>query len=123
VAAKTKKPWPTKAVMTQIYDMKLWGGKDFDFYSGAGSHNPEIINPYLNALTTFLESLSTPLVICDLGCGDFNIGRHLIKSSKKYMAIDIVESLIVRNKKHYKEDNLEFHCLDITKDGSKTIRL
>ena len=113
---KAKKPWPTKAVMTQIYDMKLWGGKAFDFYSGAGSHNPKIINPYLNSLTTFLESFSIPLVVCDLGCGDFNVGKHLTKSAKKYIAIDIVETLINRNKKLYKEDNLEFHCLDIVKD-------
>lgn len=113
---KAKKPWPTKAIMTQIYDMKLWGGNEFDFYSGAGSHNAEIINPYLNTLNTFLGSFSIPLVVCDLGCGDFNIGRHLVKSTKKYIAIDIVESLVSRNKKHFKEDNLEFHCLDIAKD-------
>jgi len=116
VAVKAKKPWPTKAVMAQVYDMKLWGGKALDFYSGAGSHNPEIVNPYLNTLTTFLESFSTPLVVCDLGCGDFNIGSHLVKSTKKYIAIDIVEKLISRNKKLYKEDNLEFYCLDIAKD-------
>ncbi|PTM07449.1 MAG: SAM-dependent methyltransferase [Bacteroidetes bacterium] len=113
---KAKKPWPTKAVMTQIYDMKLWGGKAFDFYSGDGSYNPTIINPYLNALTTFLESFSMLLVVCDLGCGDFNIGNQLVKSTKKYIAIDIVEELIIRNKKLYKEDNLEFYCLDIAKD-------
>ena len=46
----------------------------------------------------------------------FYIGRHLVKTAKKYIAIDIVESLIDRNKRHYKEDNLEFHCLDIAKD-------
>lgn len=113
---KAKKPWPTKDVMNQVYDMKLWGGKTFDFYSGAGSHNPEIINPYLDALVRFLESFSTPLVVCDLGCGDFNIGSQFVKSAKRYIAIDIVESLIDRNKKLYKANNLEFQCLDISKD-------
>lgn len=113
---KAKKRWPTKAVMTQIYAKKLWGGKAFDFYSGAGSHHPEIINPYLNSIATFLESFSTPLVVCDLGCGDFNVGKHLTKSAKKYIAIDIVEKLINRNKKLYKVDNLEFLCLDIAND-------
>jgi hypothetical protein len=116
VAIKAKNPWPTKAAMTQVYDMKLWGGKTFDFYSGAGSHNPEIINPYLDALVRFLESFSTPLVVCDLGCGDFNIGSQFVKFAKRYIAIDIVESLIDRNKKLYKANNLEFQCLDISKD-------
>ena len=113
---KTKKPWPTKDVMIQIYDKKLWGGKEFDFYSGTGSHDAEIINPYLDALITFLESHNNALVVCDLGCGDFNIGKHLTKYTKKYIAVDIVENLINRNKNLYKEDNLDFSCLNITKD-------
>lgn len=113
---KTKKAWPTKDVMTQIYEMNLWGGATFDFYSGIGSHDPKIINPYLDALITFLKSHKASLVICDLGCGDFNIGKHLTKYSKKYIAVDIVENLIHRNKNLYKEDHLEFHCLDIAKD-------
>jgi len=117
VSKKTKTPWPTKAVMNQIYDMHLWGGHEFDFYSGIGSHEPKIIDSYLKAINAFLESHETPLEVCDLGCGDFNIGKHLTKYSKKYIALDIVEDLIIRNKELYKEDNLEFYCLDITKDA------
>ena len=113
---KTKKPWPTKDVMTQIYDMKLWGGKEFDFYSGSGSHDSKIVTPYLETIMAFLNTHNRPLVVCDLGCGDFNIGKHLTKYAQKYIAIDIVEKLIERNKSLYKEDHLEFRCLDITKD-------
>ncbi|WP_345274115.1 class I SAM-dependent methyltransferase [Flaviramulus aquimarinus] len=102
--------------MNQIYDMNLWGGTTFDFYSGIGSHDPKIINPYLEHLIVFLESHNNSLVVCDLGCGDFNIGKHLAKYTKKYIAIDIVEKLINRNKKIFEEDNLEFYCLDIAKD-------
>jgi hypothetical protein len=116
VSKKPKKPWPIKAVMNQIYDMHLWGGNEFDFYSRIGSHNPEIINPYLNVIIAFLESHNNNLIVCDLGCGDFNIGKHLTKYTQKYIAIDIVENLIIRNKTLYKENNLEFLCLDITKD-------
>ncbi len=113
---KVKKPWPTKDVMTQIYEMSLWGGAAFDFYSGIGSHDPKIIDSYLKAIITFLETHNNKLTVCDLGCGDFNIGKHLTKYSKKYIALDIVENLIDRNKKLYKADNLEFYCLDIIED-------
>ena len=113
---KVKKPWPTKDVMTQIYEMSLWGGAAFDFYSGIGSHDPKIIDSYLKAIITFLETHNKKLTVCDLGCGDFNIGKHLTKYSKKYIALDIVENLIDRNKKLYKADNLEFYCLDIIED-------
>lgn len=113
---KIKTPWPTKAVMDQIYDLKLWGGKAFDFYSGSGSHDPKIINPYLESIMSFLNAHHSSLVVCDLGCGDFNIGKHLTKYTKKYIAVDIVEKLITRNKKIFKADNLEFYCLNATED-------
>lgn len=115
MSKKVKQPWPTKAVMNQIYDRHLWGGNEFDFYSGEGSHNPEIINPYLKALIQFLKTHHNNIVVCDLGCGDFNIGKHLVSYSKKYIAIDIVENLIRRNKDLYKANNLEFYCFDIAK--------
>ena len=102
--------------MQQIYEMKLWGGAAFEFYSGEGSHNPKITTPYLNTIISFLKSHNNNLVVCDLGCGDFNIGKHLAKYTRKYIAIDIVEKLIDRNKALFIKDNLEFHCLDITED-------
>lgn len=117
---KAKTPWPTKAVMQQVYDMKLWGGDTFDFYSGAGSHDLSIAQPYLEAVIPFLKSHNNALTVCDLGCGDFNIGKHLINYTKHYFAIDIVESLILRNKSKFNDDNLEFHCLDIAKDALPT---
>lgn len=113
---KNKKPWPTQKVMNQIYEKNLWGGKAFDFYSGSGSHDTKIITPYLNSVIAFLKSQKPPLIVCDFGCGDFNIGKQLTKYSKKYFAVDIVEKLIDRNKNLYKEDHLEFNCLDISKD-------
>ena len=103
-------------MMQQVYEMKLWGGKEFEFYSGIGSHDSNIINPYLHNIITFLSSHNNSLIVCDLGCGDFNIGKHLSKYTRKYIAVDIVEKLIDRNKALFIEDNLEFHCLDITKD-------
>ena len=113
---KPKTPWPTKDAMQQVYDLHLWGGKDFDFYSGDGSHNIKIIEPYLHSVSTFLKSHNNSLTVCDLGCGDFNIGKQLINYTKKYIGIDIVENLIERNKTLFKAENLEFHCLNIVED-------
>ncbi|PKD17607.1 SAM-dependent methyltransferase [Salegentibacter salinarum] len=113
---KITKPWPTKDAMAQIYEKNLWGGKRSEFYSGLGSHRPEIVNPYIAVISDFLKNFETPPVVCDLGCGDFNIGKELVKYSKKYIAIDIVTDLIAHNKKEFKADNLEFHSLDIAED-------
>ena len=108
-----KKPWPTKNAMEQVYAQKLWGENNSDFYSGDGSHLPEIVHPYISALTTFLTSFKHPLVVCDLGCGDFNVGKELVQHTKNYIAVDIVTELIAHNKEQFKAENLEFHCLDI----------
>ena len=115
-AKKIKKPWPTKKAMEQVYEAKLWGDNGSDFYSGDGSHHPELVGPYVDALQFFLRSFENPLTVCDLGCGDFNIGEALVANTKKYIAVDIVEDLINFNKKKFQVPNLEFHCLDIAKE-------
>ena len=110
---KIKKPWPTKDAMAQIYENNLWGGNRSEFYSGLGSHHSETVNPYITVVSAFLKDLETPPVVCDMGCGDFNIGKELVKYCKKYIALDIVPELITHNRKEFKADNLEFHALDI----------
>ncbi|MFD1062271.1 class I SAM-dependent methyltransferase [Winogradskyella litorisediminis] len=102
--------------MQQIYKQQLWGTDGSDFYSGEGSHEEQITKPYIETVLNFLKSHDKKLTVCDLGCGDFNIGCHLVNYSKHYFAIDIVDELIERNKQLFKAENLEFHCLDISKD-------
>ena len=113
---RKRKPWPTKDAMEQVYELNLWGKNDSEFYSGDGSHHPDIINPYIAAVTSFLKTFTPYLSICDLGCGDFNVGKELVQFSKKYIAIDIVPGLIEYNSRTFKKENLEFKCLDISID-------
>lgn len=113
---ENKTPWPTKAVMHQIYEKHLWGGVEFDFYSGWGSHAPELITPYTKSVRDFLLSFKNPISVVDLGCGDFNIGKHLYNYTKSYIGIDIVDNLIDRNSINFKATHLNFLCLDISKD-------
>jgi hypothetical protein len=113
---RIKNSWPTKQAMEQVYEMKLWGNNNSSFYSGSGSHQLEIVKPYIAAVTLFLTSFKIPITVCDLGCGDFNVGKELVKHAKKYNAIDIAAPLIAFNKENFKAPNLEFYCLDIAND-------
>ena len=113
---KNKKPWPTKDAMDQVYKMKLWGSNNAEFYSGSGSHQPEIIEPYIETISTFLTSFKNPITVLDLGCGDFNIGKNFVNFTQKYTAVDIVSELIKYNTEHFKAENLNFECLDIATD-------
>lgn len=113
---KVKTPWPTKDAMSQIYEKNLWGGIPTKFYSGEGSHDPVLVTPYINVISDFLQSFETPITVCDLGCGDFNVGNELVEFAAHYHAVDIVPALIERNKTLFKNENLLFHCLDVAVD-------
>ena len=115
-AKRNKKPWPTKKAMQQVYQERLWGSGASEFYSGEGSHLPEIVEPYVKTVIDFLSQFNKNISVCDLGCGDFNIGKELVSYTRKYIAVDIVPELILRNQNLFQIPNLEFHCLDIAKD-------
>jgi SAM-dependent methyltransferase len=117
---KRKPPWPTQAAMAQVYEASLWGQNGSPFYSGSGSHHPAIVVPYVQAVTGFLQSFPAPMTVCDLGCGDFNVGRALVPYAKHYTAVDIVPELIDYNRTHFQMPHLEFQCLDISKDPLPT---
>jgi hypothetical protein len=116
----SKKPWPTKDAMAQIYENNLWGGEQAEFYSGLGSHHPEVVNSYVRVVAKFLQRFETPLVVCDLGCGDFNVGKELVPYTHSDKAIDIVPDLIAWNKKKFQQDKLEFYTLNIATDELPT---
>ncbi len=111
-----KQPWPTQKAMCQIYKENFWGGEKGAFYSGVGSHDAAILDPYLREVKAFLTSFNPLLKVCDLGCGDFNVGKELVKLTKEYIAVDIVPELIERNKRLFSSKQLSFHCLDLATD-------
>lgn len=113
---QSKTPWPTKKAMIQVYEENLWGGGETEFYSGLGSHHPKVVEPYISVVSQFFKTLASPPVVCDLGCGDFNIGKQLLAFAKTYKAIDIVPDLIAHHQKTFQQKHLEFYTLDIAKD-------
>ena len=103
-----------KESMRKIYLKKWWGGKA-EFYSGRGSHDSHIIDPYINFVIKFVEENKISSIV-DLGCGDFNIGSKIYKYVQKYIAIDVVPELVEFNRSIYRSDNLHFLCLDAIED-------
>ena len=99
-------------IFKRVYEQKIWNKtSDLDFDSGPGSHNVDVLKPYLNAIISFLNE-NRNMIITDLGCGDFNVGSNLVKFSKKYIAIDVVGNLIDRNK-IFESNRLIFKKIDV----------
>jgi SAM-dependent methyltransferase len=100
-----------------IYKDQGWGNNNTTFFSGIGSHDSYLISPYIGVVKSFFKELKYKPNITDIGCGDFNIGKKLISYTGKYLALDVVTSLIEYNKNKYQNLNVNFKTLDITKES------
>ena len=72
-------------------------------------------NVYVTAVRDFLLSFDEKPDVVDLGCGDFTMGSKIRPYCDRYVACDIVEGLIRRNRARYSKD-VEFRVVDITSD-------
>jgi hypothetical protein len=106
----------TQQVFTKIYEKKMWGCYGKDYFSGHGSRRSELIEPYIQSVSRFLDSFDTPLRAVDLGCGDFFVGQHLCRKTSHYLGCDIVSGLIDRNRARYSNSKTEFRQLNIIED-------
>ncbi len=114
--------WKNKSnqeIFEEIYQQNIWGKSTDDnspFFSGGGSHGTDVVDSYVANVENFLRSIQKKPVIVDLGCGDFNIGKHFFPLSAKYIGCDVVSSLVDFNKQKYVNKNLSFIHLDAVKD-------
>ena len=102
---------------TRVYQTNEWGvseQRDQPFYSGEGSHLPDLVEAYVTAVTAFLSALPTKPDVVDLGCGDFNIGARIRPLCGRYVACDIVGPLIAFNQQKFADLDVDFRCLDVT---------
>lgn len=110
----------TAEVFERIYRHSAWGRApqtDTPFYSGPGSHDPAIVEPYVQAIKHFLAGLDSAPDAVDLGCGDFHVGRQLREHCAAYVACDIVPALIDFNRDRFGGLEVDFRVVDITRDA------
>ena len=109
-----------REIFTHVYQNKLWGVASPEdeslFYSGPGSSDPQIVDPYVDAVKRFFSSPSTKKKAVDLGCGDFRVGSRIADSFDPYIACDVVPELVHFNQRHWKHLHVEFRVVDLVKD-------
>lgn len=113
----------TREIFREIYVNRTWGGRSGESESGGGSR-PEYAIPYCRLLECFIGKCSiekgfdSGVTVVDLGCGDFRVGRELVRSIRNihYIGVDIVPELIQHNVEKYRFQNADFICLDIVED-------
>ena len=104
---------------SEIYRDGLWGQHPMGFqrfYSGPGSHDPLLINPYVESVSKFLSKFDHKPDVVDLGCGDFNVGSRYRSLCNSYIACDVVPELIEHNRKVFGHLSVDFKVLDLAHD-------
>lgn len=86
------------------YNLWLWG-------SGIGSI-PMFNKPYLEFINAFLAEHKDIQSIVDIGCGDWQIGRHMNIEDRRYIGCDVSDIVIEKNKKKFGCENITFMQLD-----------
>lgn len=107
-------------IFSSIYREGRWGRSgraDWQYFSGSGSHDPQIFGRYVDALGAFVQRLGGRPDAVDLGCGDFNVGSQVRGLFGHYTACDIVPEVIAANALRFADLNVDFRCLDLTRDA------
>lgn len=102
-------------VFSRIYEKNQWGSKEnyLIYNSGSGSYDG-VAQDFIYTLRKLISSRNIKTIV-DVGCGDFRVGRELIKGMDvHYTGIDVVKDLVDYNNKHYGNNCVRFLCLDAT---------
>jgi len=109
---------PAADIFSEIYRRQLWGRPDGDrqFSSGHGSSMNVHVQPYVEAVGRFVESLPSKPSVVDLGCGDFNVGSRIRPFFGTYVACDVAQEVLEENRVRYATLDVDFRKVDMIRD-------
>lgn len=99
------------AVFDRIYRNGGWNGKG----SGPGSA-PAANREYIALLNRLITQKPGIESILDIGCGDWQIMRHVDLSRKRYLGVDVAASVVASNAREFGRDNIRFQVLNPYQD-------
>lgn len=99
-------------VFSEIYHTNAWQNPESVSGRGSTLARTKVITSHLPVLLQELNADS----LLDAACGDFNWMRYAKLGSVKYIGVDIVPALIVRNRQLYQTEQRTFAVQDITTD-------
>ena len=116
--AKVKYEYLTEAEkhFSDVYQNGSWGRNKFgEATSGPGSSLDQGL-PFVRYVQNFLDSHDIQSIV-DVGCGDWVLARQIYWGKRKYTGIDVVNSVIKKNKALYGSDTVQFLQLDAGLDS------
>jgi SAM-dependent methyltransferase len=111
LAAHNQHAKSAKEIFTAVYENNIWGGSKGQFFSGIHYGG----DAYGATIRRYMEEHQITRVL-DCGCGDFNIGGQIASACRSYTGVDVVPSLVERNRRLFDSPTINFACLDIVSD-------
>jgi SAM-dependent methyltransferase len=115
-------PWHRRRTFQDAYQNNRWGSASGEkFFSGLGSRG-QAVETYVarisDRITQHQRELGRDIVVVDLGCGDFSVGRELLERTPNmtYIGCDLVPELIAHHRSHALHSNATFQRVDIVTD-------
>jgi SAM-dependent methyltransferase len=96
-------------VFSEIYENGAWGQTQA-FDSGSGSRGAAG-EPYISLVRALIAETRARRAV-DIGCGDFRIASGFVDALETYVGIDVVPSLIERNRAEFGRPGVSFIALD-----------
>ena len=102
-------------VFTNIYEIGLWGqDSQGNGTSGSGSTSESALE-YIVFLNKFIETNQIKTIV-DIGCGDWEVMKHVNLDDVEYFGVDVVSSVIQKNTEKYSSSHVNFIVADCAKD-------
>jgi hypothetical protein len=99
------------AVFDRIYRNGGWCGKG----SGPGS-SANASKSYIALVNRLVNQTPDIRSILDIGCGDWQIMRHVDLSRKRYLGVDVAASVVDANAREFGRENIRFQVLNPYQD-------
>jgi hypothetical protein len=103
-----------KGRFTKIYELGYWTVNYNGITSGpsgAGAIRDGAVS-FLEFLQNFVDSMNIKTIV-DMGCGDFQLLKHLILPDHiRYLGLDIVDDIILHNTEKYAKANMKFEIIN-----------
>ena len=103
----------TEETFTEIFLSNHWSSQESLSGTGSAKDQTNEISLQIPILVKELEIKK----FLDVPCGDFNWFSKMKMNLELYIGGDIIEEIVNRNKKQFREKNLTFRTIDLIKDS------
>lgn len=100
-----------REIFNEIYRHNIW-------YFGSGTGSVYWLNkPFVVFINNFILSHKDIKTVVDIGCGDWQLGRHFYLDKLRYIGCDVSDEVLNKVKRRYSSKRVTFKRLDVVTDS------